>query len=82
MIYPVIPADNLEVIQVAGGRCIVARYRQIAPYEYTLEYATNWPALEADARQVVQDFIGAITGSDVFPCPDDLAARAVWDGET
>ncbi len=78
MIYPAIPSDNLPVILVQAARCIVARYRQTAPYEYALQRAANWTALENDARAVVQDMVGAITESDVYPCPAALAERAVW----
>lgn len=76
MIYPVIPSDNLVVILVHGTRCIVARYRQIGPYEFELEHAANWEALEAEACAAVQEMVGAIVESNVYPCPGALAARA------
>jgi len=78
MIYPVIPSDKLAVIQVEHGLCIVARYQQTGAYTFTLERAANWTALEADARAVVEDLVGAIVEDDVYPCPDALAERAEW----
>lgn len=78
MITPVVPSDNLIVILTHNARCIVARYRQVGPYTYDLVRAANWQALEDEACAAVQALIGAITDSDVYPCPEDIAQRAVW----
>ena len=74
----VIPEDNLPIIVVDKGHCIVARYRQVAAYKYEVERAANWPALENDACAAVEAQVGAITEDGHFPCPPELAARAVW----
>lgn len=79
MIDPVIPSDNLVVIQVAGGRCRVARYRQTSPYTFAVQPARNWAALEPEARQAVEDLVGAIVEDEHYPCPQALAAKAEWD---
>ncbi len=79
ILYPVIPEDKRVFILVEKGQCIVARFIEIAPYEYEIERAANWLDLEPDAHQAVQDFTGAITRDDLFPCPEALVARAVWD---
>ncbi len=81
MVLPIIPADKLPVILTILGRCIVARYIQTANYEYEIERAANWEALEDDARQAVEDQIGAVFGTDVYTCPDELAARAEWSSD-
>ena len=60
MVYPVIPSDNLVVIQVARGRCRVARYKQIAPYGFDVQPARNWVELEDEARRAVEDQVGAV----------------------
>lgn len=79
MVQPVIPADKLPVIVVdPQGRVKVARYRQTSFSIFALEPAASWEDLEADARQVAEQTIGAPLPSDVFPCPDDLAVRAAW----
>jgi hypothetical protein len=78
MIPAVLPEHNRIFILVEGRRCIVARYQQTATYEYAVEYASNWPDLEAEAKQAVEDQVGAITEDGHFPCPEALAARAVW----
>lgn len=79
MLPPVIPADKLPVIVVdPQGRVKVARYRQTSFSVFALEPAANWPDLEADARHIAEQTIGAPLPSDVFACPDDLAALAAW----
>jgi hypothetical protein len=78
MIYPVIPEDKRPIISVENNRCIVSRYVQTAPYTFRVQPAQNWEDLESAARVAVEDQVGAITGDDHYPCPDDLAAGAVW----
>jgi hypothetical protein len=41
MVYPPVPKDKLVIIVVHRGRCIVARYRQTAPYTFEVERARN-----------------------------------------
>jgi hypothetical protein len=78
MIYPVVPEDKLVIIAIRSQRCIVSRYLQIAPYTFDVQSAVNWEALERDARQAAEAQIGALVEDDDLPCPDELAARAVW----
>jgi hypothetical protein len=78
MIYPVVPQDKLPIIAIRAQRCIVSRYRQTAPYTFDVQPATNWEALEPDARTTAEAQIGALVEDDDLPCPDELAARAVW----
>lgn len=78
MIPSVIPHDNLVVIEVHSERCYVARFKQTDRFTYTLQHAANWQELEGDARRAVEDQVGAITADEILPCPDELAARAVW----
>jgi hypothetical protein len=78
MIIPLLPSDKLAIIAVRRDGVKVARYRQIGPYVYEVEYATNWQALEKEAIQTVEEQIGAIVEDADYPCPRDLAAQAVW----
>jgi hypothetical protein len=78
MVYPVIPEDKKVIIAVENHRCKVSRYVQRTPYIFRVQAAKNWEDLETQARQAVEDFAGAITGDDHYPCPDDLAALAAW----
>ena len=77
MLYPVTPHDKAVFIAVEVGRCAVARYVQTAPYTFAVQRAANWEDLEESARQAVEDLVGAPV-DDHYPCPDDLAALAVW----
>ena len=81
MIYPVIPDDKKPIISVEHHRCIVSRYVRTTRYTFEVQAAKNWEDLEPDARAVVEDQVGAITGDDHYPCPEDLAALAVWPEE-
>ncbi len=77
MLYPVTPHDKAVFIAVEADRCAVARYVQTASYTFTVQRAANWEALEESARQAVEDMVGAMV-DDHYPCPDALAALAVW----
>jgi hypothetical protein len=79
MVYPPVPKDKLVIIVVHRGRCIVARYRQTAPYTFEVERARNWQALEPDARAAAQAQVGALTAHEHLPCPQELAQRARWE---
>jgi hypothetical protein len=78
MIYPVVPEDKKVIIAVRSQRCKVARYRELAPYRFRVQYATNWQALEPDAQRAAEAQIGALVEDDDLPCPEDLAAQAAW----
>jgi len=79
MVSSVIPQDKLVFIVVRNQRCIVARFRATARHEvYAIEEAANWRELEDNARQAVEAQVGAITHDEHYPCPAELAARAVW----
>jgi hypothetical protein len=81
MIYPVIPSDKKVIILVDYKGVRVARYIEYAPFMFEVQLADNWQALEPAALAAVTAQIGAISGPDIYPCPDDLAALAVWPGE-
>jgi hypothetical protein len=78
MIIPLLPSDKLAIIAVRRDGVKVARYRQIGAYIYEVEYAANWQALEADAINAVEAQIGAIVEDADYPCPPELAAKAIW----
>jgi hypothetical protein len=78
MIYPVVPEDKLPIIAVRDRRCMVSRYLRIAPYTIDVQPATNWEVLEPEARRAAEAHIGALVEDDDLPCPDELAARALW----
>jgi hypothetical protein len=75
---PVIPADKLVIIAVRQRRAQVSRYRQTGRFTYELETARNWQAIETEAVRAVEDLIGAIVENADYPCPPELAAKAVW----
>ncbi len=69
-------------IHVWDCRAAVARYVRLDAGTMTMERAANWQALEGDAEKAVDAAGGWITQSGHYPCPEQLAARAVWrDGE-
>jgi hypothetical protein len=81
---PILPLPGQVFIHVRLGRCAVARLVQVAPYEYEVQRAANWEALEPDACAAVEAQVGAIVEDGMVRCPDDLAAKATWpesDGE-
>jgi hypothetical protein len=77
MIYPVIPDDKKIIINVKSSRYIVSRFVQTAAYAFQVQPAANWEDLEDQARQAVEDLVGAAT-TDYYPCPDELAGQAIW----
>jgi hypothetical protein len=77
MIYPVIPEDKKIIINVENNRYIVSRFVQTRPYAFVVQSAANWEDLETEARQAVEDLVGAPI-ADYYPCPDGLAEQAVW----
>lgn len=81
MVTPIVPRHNLVFILVDLGACAVARYIETEPYVFKVQRAANWEALVADAHDAVVELYGAITGDDHLPCPEELAAWAVWGDE-
>jgi hypothetical protein len=79
MIIPLLPSDKLAIIAVRRDGVKVARYRQIGPYIYEVEYASNWQALEAEAIHAAEAQIGAIVEDADYPCPSALAVKATWN---
>jgi hypothetical protein len=77
-VIPLIPCDRLVIIALRQRRARLARYRQIDSYQYEVEDAANWQALEALALAAVETHIGALVENADYPCPPDLAARALW----
>lgn len=77
-IIPIVPLHNLPIISVENGRVLVARYRDAGHHTFQVQIAANWEALEGDAKLAVEAMVGAIIGSEHYPCPEALAARAVW----
>ncbi|WP_119069164.1 hypothetical protein [Aggregatilinea lenta] len=75
-----VPQDRSVFILVQQGRAIVARYRQGDERgTYTVQLASNWPALEPDALDAVEAAGGAWWVDDFYPCPPALAARAQFE---
>lgn len=66
------------IINVWNVRAAVSRRRDEPGGAWSYEPAQNWEALEADATEAVEGAGGWITMSGLYPCPPDLAARAVW----
>ena len=77
MVYPVIPEHKKAIIVVEQGRYAVSRYVEVAPYRFEVQPAENWEALEPLALALVESEVGA-AAADHYPCPEDLAALAVW----
>ncbi len=77
MVYPVIPEHKRAIIVVENIRYMVARYIEIMPHRFEVQPAENWEALELLALALVESEIGA-AAADHYPCPDELAALAVW----
>lgn len=65
------------LISVANMRATVSR-QEPTRTGYVLEAATNWEDLEDEAGQAVLQVGGGINLSGLYPCPDELAARAKW----
>ncbi len=77
MVYPVIPEHKKAIIAVEQGRYMVSRYLERAPYRFEVQPAANWEDLEPLAVAAVESEVGA-AAADHYPCPDALAALAVW----
>jgi hypothetical protein len=79
MIPSRIPSDKLPIIVVQQGRCLVARYRDTGHYEFQVQIAENWQALEPEARAELEAQVGALTEDDHYPCSQQLADRAIFE---
>lgn len=66
------------VISVANGRATVGRWQPDPTGGASFQAARNWYELEARAAEGVEDAGGAQNLSGLYPCPADLAARAIW----
>lgn len=66
------------VISVADGRATVGRWQPDPTGGASFQAARNWHELEARAAEAVEDAGGAQNLSGLYPCPADLAARAIW----
>ena len=66
-------------ISVADCAASVARWRGAGRgNEWVTVIALNADELAASAQQSVEAQGGALTASGIYPCPPELAARAVW----
>jgi hypothetical protein len=66
------------VISVANGRAILGRWQPDQAGGATLQPARNWQELEPNAAAAVEDAGGAQNLSGLYPCPAELAGRAIW----
>ena len=62
--------ETSQAYIAAQGRVFVVRYGY--------GEAANWQALEDAARQVISGYRYAPDGSELYPCPAQLAARMVY----
>lgn len=72
-------------IDVRNARAYVSRKRGVVVQGnregnrvWTHESCANWQSLEALAAQEIERQGGAITFSGLYPCPDWIAALALW----
>jgi hypothetical protein len=79
MIPSRIPSDKLPIIVVRQGRCRVARYLDTGHYEFQVQVAANWQALEAAARAELEAQVGAISEDGHYPCSQPLADQAIFE---
>lgn len=68
----------MTIIDVRNSRCYVARKRDTGSGTFTYDPAANWQQLEDLAADAVSAAGGGITLSDIYPCPESLAALALW----
>ena len=81
MLPVVLPSDKLVFIEVFKRRAMISRYRLTQgeeQFNYDVERAVNWRELEPDAVATVKVLGGTLRQHNHYPCPDDLAARAIW----
>ena len=68
---------STTLISVANLRSVVSRQHPRGN-GYDLEPAANWEDLEDEAAQAVLQAGGGVNLSGLYPCPPDLAERALW----
>jgi hypothetical protein len=59
------------------GQAYLAAQGQVFIILYAYGQAANWPELEECARQAITTYRYAPYGSRLYPCPPELAIRAV-----
>jgi hypothetical protein len=59
------------------GQAYLAAQGRVFVVRYAYGEAANWQALEDAARQVIAVYRYAPYGSELYPCPAELAARVV-----
>ena len=59
------------------GQAYLAAQGRIFVVRYGYGEAGNWQALEDTARQAIGTYPYAPYGSELYPCPAELAARLV-----
>ncbi len=70
----------MVVISTDGGRAIVGRL-DTTGHILSFVPALNWEELEEDAIDAVMLAGGGPARDELWACPGDLAARAVWPAE-
>ena len=60
-----------------AGQAYIAAQGRVFVVRYAYGQAANWQALEDAARQVISGYRYAPYGSELYPCPAQLAARMV-----
>jgi hypothetical protein len=60
-----------------AGQSYIAMQGRVFVVRYAYGQAANWQELEETARQVVASYRYAPYGSELYPCPVELAARVV-----
>lgn len=66
------------VIDVRNARAYVSRWQRNDGGAFWLEEAANWEDFEDAATVEIENFGGYITLSGIYPCGDELAAKAEW----
>jgi hypothetical protein len=59
------------------GQSYMAMQGRVFVVRYAYGQAANWQALEDAARQAIAAYRYAPYGSELYPCPAELAARIV-----
>ena len=59
------------------GEAYLAAQGHVFVVRYGYGEAANWQHLEGEARQVISSYTYAPYGSELYPCPPELAAQVV-----
>jgi hypothetical protein len=73
--------DKQIIISVWNCRTVVSCYIKLKENEYTVEPASNWQVLEAQALEEVESQGGAFTMSGHYACSSVLADQAQFSDE-